>query len=112
MESALGEGIVGSVELAQPFRLGGRQGVARTFDWGAFTASAFVDGAHMQNHKAPQPTHRIYSVGASLAWAPADLLSARVTYAEALKAVEAPGDRDLQDRGFSFRVTVRPLKFR
>ncbi|HEY0646592.1 ShlB/FhaC/HecB family hemolysin secretion/activation protein, partial [Phenylobacterium sp.] len=106
------KGIVGSVELARPFRLGGRQGAARTFDWGAFTASAFVDSAYMENHKPPQPTHRIYSVGASLAWTPAEMLSARVTYAEDLKAVEHAGERDLQDRGFSFRVTVRPLKFR
>lgn len=106
------KGIVGSVELAQPFRLGGRQSAARSFDWGAFTASAFVDGAYMQNHKAPQPAHRLYSVGASLAWTPAEMLSARVTYAEDLETVEAAGERDLQDRGFSFRVTVRPLKFR
>lgn len=106
------KGIVGSVELARPFRLGGRQGAARAFDWGAFTASAFVDGAYLKNHKPPQPTHRIYSVGASLAWTPADLLSARVTYAEALKAVDYAGERDLQDRGVSFRVTVRPLQFR
>jgi hypothetical protein len=36
-------------------------------------------------------------------------LSARVTYAEALRSLDAPGTRDLQDRGFQFRVTVRPL---
>lgn len=106
------KGVVGSLELARPIRLGGRQGAARTFDWGAFTASAFVDGAYMENVEAPQPTHRLASVGASLAWTPSDSLSARVTYAEDLNAVEVAGERDLQDRGFSFRITVRPLLWR
>ena len=64
----------------------------------------------MKNHRAPQPAHRIYSVGASLAWTPADALSARLTYAEALKEVDAAGRRNLQDRGLQFRVTVRPLR--
>jgi len=103
------KGVVGSVELARPIRLGGRSGTSRNFDWGAFTVSGFADGAYMTNHKAPQPEHRIYSVGASLAWTPADAISARVTYAKSLKDVEPAGERDLQDRGVSFRLTVRPL---
>jgi hemolysin activation/secretion protein len=103
------KGIVGSVEIARPFRLGGRAGATRAFDWGSFTASAFVDGAYMKNAEPPQPEHSIYSVGASLAWTPSDWLFARLTYGEDLKEVDAPGQRDLQDRGVSFRVTLRPL---
>lgn len=103
------KGIVGSIEIARPLRLSGRAGAARAFDWGAFTGSVFADGAYMKNAEAPQPDHRIYSVGASLAWTPSEWLFARLTYAEDLKEVEAPGERDLQDRGVSFRVTLRPL---
>ena len=102
-------GAVGSVEVARPIRLGGRQGTGRTFDWGAFTVSGFGDAAYMTNVEDPQPVHRIYSVGGSLAWTPADALSARITYAKALKDVASAGKRDLQDRGVSFRITVRPL---
>ena len=104
------KGVVGSLELAQPLSLSGRRGAASAFDWGAFSVSGFVDGALMKNHRAPQPEHRIYSVGASLAWTPADALSARITYAQDLRDVDVPGRRDLQDRGVQFRVTVRPLR--
>ncbi|MBX3485619.1 ShlB/FhaC/HecB family hemolysin secretion/activation protein, partial [Phenylobacterium sp.] len=103
------KGIVGSVEIARPLHLGGRAGATRAFDWGAFTASAFVDGAYMRNADGPLTDDKLYSVGASLAWTPSDWLFARATWAEDLKAVEAPGRRDLQDHGFSFRVTLRPL---
>ena len=103
------KGVVGSVELARPINLMGRQGAGRAFDWGAFTVSAFVDGAYLTNVDNPPPDKRIYSVGASLAWTPADAISARITYAKSLKDVETAGKRDLQDRGVSFRLVVRPL---
>ena len=104
------EGVVASVEVAQPFSLSGRRGASSAFDWAAFTVSGFADGAWMKNHRDPQPERRIYSVGASLAWTPAEALSARITYAEDLREVDAAGARDLQDRGVQFRVTVRPLR--
>ncbi len=94
------KGLVGSVELAQPLSLPGHRSASCAFDWGAFTVSGFADGALMKNHSTPQPDHRIYSVGASLAWTPAD----------AVKEVDAAGRRNLQDRGLQFRVTVRPLR--
>jgi hemolysin activation/secretion protein len=104
------EGVIGSIEIARPISLSGRQGAGKAFDWGAFTLAGFVDGALVRNKTDPQPDHRIYSVGGSLTWTPAEALSARITFAEALKDVEVPGSRDLQDRGISFRVTVRPLR--
>jgi hemolysin activation/secretion protein len=104
------KGVIGSVELAQPFNLSDRRGAARAFDWGAFTLSGFADGAYVKNHSDPQPEHEIYSVGASLAWTPAEALSARITYAQDLREVAAAGKRDLQDRGVQFRVTIHPLK--
>ena len=106
------KGLAGSIELAQPLSLSGRQGAGRAFDWGAFTVSAFADGAVMRNDRPPHPQRSIYSVGASLAWTPSDALSARATYGHALKTIEAAGQKDLQDRGFSFRVTARPLRLR
>ena len=106
------KGAVGSLELAQPIRLAGRQSRSSSFDWGAVTVSAFADGAYMRNHSAPQPEHRIYSVGASIAWTPADALFARLTYGKALHQVDAAGKRNLQDRGLQFRLTVYPLRLR
>jgi len=103
-------GAVGSLELAQPLRLSKRRMGARAFDWDAFTVSAFTDGALVRNDVGPQPKHSISSVGASLAWAPSEALSARVTYAKALNTVDVAGKRNLQDHGFEFRVVVHPLR--
>lgn len=103
------KGLIGSVELARGFNLSGRQGAGRRFDWGLFTASVFADGAYMRNVAGPQGPREIYGAGAALAWTPADWLFARLTLARDLKTVEAPGERDLQDRGVAFRVTLRPL---
>lgn len=104
-------GAVASVELAHPLRLSTRRTGARAFDWDNFTASVFADGAILRNDQAPQPSqHGVASLGASLLWTPSDALSARVTYAKALRDVDVAGKRNLQDRGVEFRVTVRPLR--
>ncbi len=103
-------GAIGSVELAQPFSLsrGGRD--AKGTDWGAFSLSAFADGALLKNRRDPQPVpDRLGSVGVSLAWVPSEAITARVTYARALVDAVPVGSRDLQDRGFQFRLTVRPF---
>ncbi len=101
-------GLYGSAELALPFSLSGRRN--RGFDWGAFTVSAFVDGATLHNRSDPQPAPQsVASVGASLAWVPSEAIFARVTFAQGLRDVPQIGSRDLQDRGFQFRLVVRPL---
>lgn len=105
-------GAFGSLELAQPLNLG-HQAAASIFRWGAFTASAFLDTAWVDNRRGPDPIPRsIASLGVSLAWMPTDALFARVTYGAALRDIPVSGSRDLQDSGFQFRVTVRPLAFR
>ena len=45
----------------------------------------------------------------SLAWVPSEAVSARITYARALAEVAPVGSRDVQDRGFQFRLAVRPF---
>jgi hemolysin activation/secretion protein len=103
-------GVVGSVELAQPFSLSRSGRDAMGIDWGAFSLSAFADGALLRNRRDPQPVpDRLGSVGASLAWVPSEAISARITYARALVDAVPVGSRDLQDRGFQFRLTLRPL---
>ncbi len=103
-------GVVGSVEFAQPFSLSRTGRDARGTDWGAFSLSAFADGAVLKNRRDPQPVpDTLGSIGASLAWVPSEAISARLTYARALRSVVPTGSRDLQDRGFQFRLTVRPL---
>ena len=103
-------GAIGSLELAQPFSLSRSGRDAKGTDWGAFSVSAFTDGAILRNRRAPQPVPRaIASVGVSLAWTPSDAITARVTYARALVDAVPVGTRDRQDRGIQFRLTLRPF---
>ncbi|OYY89917.1 MAG: hypothetical protein B7Y45_10170 [Sphingomonas sp. 28-66-16] len=103
-------GLIGSVELYQPVSLSGRGADAHGVNLAAFGVSAFVDGAVLGNARDPQPRpDRLASVGAGLAWVPADAITARVSYAYALIDAPQVGSRDLQDRGFQFRVTLHPL---
>lgn len=103
-------GVAGSVELAQPFSLSGGRRNPDGVDLGAFTASAFVDAGWTDNVGPADPSPRwIAGAGLSLLWTPSDALSARATYAAALRDAAIVGRRDLQDRGFQFLVTVRPL---
>lgn len=105
-------GVNASAELVQHFTLSPRSARKDGFDWGAFSVSAFVDGAYLHNRAgAPAVPDHIASLGASLAWTPSPAISAVVTYAKALKEVTPPGVRDLQDRGVAFRVVVRPFDF-
>lgn len=102
-------GAFGSLDLAWPFNFGAPTG-ASGFRWGAFTASAFLDTAWVDNGRGPDPAPRsIASVGASLAWTPMEALTARVTYGAALRSAQISGNRDLQDHGVQFRITFKPL---
>ena len=103
-------GLIGALELARPIQLGGARAGTGRFDWGAFSVTGFVDGAQLRNYRPPQPGDGIYSVGASLAWTPSEALSAQLTYGHALNKVDLSGNKDLQDRGIYFAVTVRPLR--
>lgn len=103
-------GVFGSLELGYAFSLTGGQPGSQRFDWGAFRVAAFADGALADNARAPEPFPRkVASVGGSLAWRPSDALFARVTYGKALRDATLTGQRHLQDRGWQFRVTLRPL---
>lgn len=104
-------GVIGSVELVQPFSLTGGRRDARGLDWGAFQAAVFVDGAYLHNREGQQPQPQsIGSVGIGLAWTPIDAFQAGVTYGEPLEDAPVVGERDLQDRGIQFRITLRPLR--
>jgi hemolysin activation/secretion protein len=102
---------VGSVEVARPFNLDGRESRGLSLDWDAFTGSAFIDAATLHNRRAPQPGRDLISAGVSLAWRPSDALFARLTYAAALRHPPPVAERDIQDDGLSFIVTVRPLRW-
>ena len=103
-------GVAGSLELAYPFSLSGRNRRPGR-DLGAFTALIFADGAAFQNAERPRlERNAISSVGVSLAWNPTDALTASATYGKALQDVETTGEDDLQDRGFHFQVVLRPLR--
>ena len=105
------EGLIGSVELTQPFSLTGGRRNGRGIDWGAFAVSLFAEGATVRNSGPPQPSiGSIYSVGSALTWAPSDGLAAKLSYGHALRNVDQSGSRDIQDQGFHFRLTVYPLR--
>ena len=102
-------GVSGSVEVVYPFSLSGNSGRGGV-DWGAFSALAFVDGAWFGNVDAPRiQRDHISSVGVSLAWTPTDAFRASITYGHALQDVTTGGQKDLQDRGLHFQVSVRPF---
>ena len=105
------EGVVGSVELAQPFSLTGGRRSADGLDYGAFTVSGFFDAAYVNNVDTLDPPKKdIYSVGASLAWNPSSAVQAKVSYGINLTDTNLAGSRDLQDRGVHFRLTIFPLR--
>ena len=102
------KGLVGSIELMQPFSLSGNR---RGFDWAGFRASVFTDAAYLRNGRgAPLAAKSLYSVGAALSWVPSDAIVARFSYGHALKEVGNAGNRDIQDRGMHFRIIVYPLR--
>lgn len=104
-------GVNGSVELAKTFTLSGQSGARGNFDLGRFSGTVFADGAILENREGPAATPGdIASVGVSLSWVPSRAIDARLSYGEALIGAPLTGSRDLQDRGFSFRITVRPLE--
>jgi len=104
------DGAVGSVELSCSLRLGAVPCSKAVEDWKSLRAGVFVDGAVVKNEAGAQPAPTsISSVGIDLTWAPTTAVLARVTYGHALRYAPPTGRPDLQDRGFSFEVTVHPL---
>ena len=102
-------GLLGSLELAYPFNLGGK-GAAGGLGWGSFTAVIFGDAAKFQNAERPRiERDLISSVGASLAWTPTDDFRATITYGKALQKTVTANQDDWQDKGLHFQVVVRPL---
>lgn len=104
------EALLGSVELALPVRLAGRSASEARGRLATVVVSTFADGAVLRNRgtSQPAPAH-IASLGVMLEWNPADWLRATGVFGQALNTVPPPGDRDLQDRGFAFRLIFRPL---
>jgi hemolysin activation/secretion protein len=104
-------GLVGSIELAQPFNLSGNRAARGNFDWGAFSAGLFLEGAQAWNARGPAPIPSgLASIGPSLAWQPSDALTLDLAWGIALTRARITGSRDLEDHGFHFRLTVHPLR--
>lgn len=96
-------GLIGSAELAYPISLSPREG-------NAVTLSVFADGALFTNAGEDRlPVKSIASIGAAAAWSPLPGIRLMGAYGYALKTVVLPQTRDLQDRGFHFRILVHPL---
>lgn len=105
------QGFIGSLELLHPFDLFEDSG-SRDFRPGAFLFGVFVDSALGRNRVLADPRpEELLSVGAQLSWVPSDAIEISATYAEALIDPVGIVNRDLQDRGISFRITIRPLRF-
>ena len=105
------QGALGSIELLHPFDLFEDQGSKR-FNPGAFIFSIFADAGLGRNRLVPDPRPgEIVSVGAQLSWVPSDAIEVTASYGEALIEPVGIVNRDLQDKGIHFRVTIRPLRF-
>lgn len=105
---ALGDtGVTASIELQRPLLATGLSDVRGRKDLSIF---AFVDGAHVWN---AGPTNeeigRLWGAGGGIAWTPTEWASLRLTYADAIDDVPRPSEEFLQDKGFYFQVSVRPL---
>jgi hemolysin activation/secretion protein len=103
-------GVVGSIQLARPFSISGGHRTARGDDLGAFVVSISGDAAAVgYKDNAPSGPRWIASTGISLSWTPMAAFSATGGFAQPLRDVPISGQRDFQDRGFSVRITFRPL---
>jgi hemolysin activation/secretion protein len=103
------EGAIASAEIVRRVAIGPRRAAGR-FDWGALSASVFVDGAALHNRGGIQSEpQNIASAGVGASWTPSPSVNARIAYGVPFIDAPQPGKRDLQDRGVHFRVTVRPL---
>jgi hemolysin activation/secretion protein len=103
---------VGSVEVLRRFSFTPKRRDSHGVDWDSFTLSGFVDGAFAQNESEPALVpETLSSVGAAVAWTPSPAIFASVAYGHALTEVPEAGERDLQDDGVHFRLTVHPLRF-
>ena len=97
-------GVMASAELAYPIALGRRQG-------NAITLSVFSDGAWFKNAGVDRlPAKSIASIGAAAAWSPFPGVRLMAAYGHALKKVQLPQTRDLQDHGVHLRIVVHPLE--
>jgi len=104
------EALVGSAELALPLRFAGRSASEAQSRLATVVVSAFADGAVLHNRGTSQPVpNHIASLGVMVDWNPADWLRATGVFGQALNSVPPPGNRNLQDRGFAFRLIFRPL---
>ena len=105
------KGAIASVELAWSFSLAGGETGRLRFDWGRFSLSAFADAAIGGNVEAEPPPRRfVAGTGLGLAWTPSEAILLSVTRGEALRGLPRVGSRDLQDRGWHFRLTLRPFR--
>jgi hemolysin activation/secretion protein len=103
-------GAIGSIELAHPLIFGEPSGDG-DLHWGRFMASVFADAATFENVDSPDPDQDfIASAGIALSWNPSEAISASVAFGVPLVDVPLSGGRDLQDRGFHFRIVVHPLR--
>lgn len=98
---------LGSIELSQPFSFSGKRDPGE-FGPDAFAISAFFDAAWFDNTNAPDPPRDFLAgAGLTLAWTPVPALSARLTWAENFQFTRVAGNRNMQDNGIYFSVTLR-----
>ncbi len=103
-------GVIGSLELACPVRVGRLPCSAPSDDWKTVRVSLFTDGAYVRDRVGPQPApNGLASVGVGLTWTPTSAVFARFTYGAALISAAQSGPKDIQDEGVQFSVTVHPL---
>lgn len=89
----------------QPLKLPWSWWGSKTPEDGAVQWALFVDHGHAEDsHRETVGPKEITSIGAGLRWMPSQKAHAEVYYGKALREVEAPEEKDLQDNGWHFEV--------
>ena len=105
------KGVIGSVELAQPFNLSGGAAPPAPSTGARSPSPSSPTPRIAANAEDPQPIpDQIASIGLSLEWHPPRGPVAHPRLWHALEDARQTGERDLQDRGVHFRFIFRPLQ--
>ena len=82
---------------------------AQPDDGGIAVAAFFDHGLSWNAHASTDSPHALYAAGLGMLWQIGPQSKIEFYYGKALRTVPLPQDRDLQDDGIHFRITLVPL---
>ncbi|MCK5876375.1 MAG: ShlB/FhaC/HecB family hemolysin secretion/activation protein [Candidatus Marithrix sp.] len=99
-------GVISSFEWRIPVYRLPIEGISKTPEDGEIYVAPFIDYGRSWNTDIPTPDPKsISSVGLGLRWSPARGINTQIYWGHALRDLEEPDDRDLQDDGVHFDLS-------